>query len=165
MDKVIDIECLKSDGIFIVKEIAIISTTEPELFTTTFQPPYLVQHLLYGDQRQNAWITKHLTHICWDDGEEPYENLVPFIKSCTSVGDCLYTKGTEKATFLTTLLNQDVYELGELGCPRPERLMSSDHVFQCCHFNHNHRHRLSSHCAIKKCHVLVEWMRNHLPFV
>lgn len=166
MDKVIEIECLQGvEGSYVVKEIAIMSVTEPGLFTKTFKPPYSWRRLPRKVHEQNSWVSRNMTHIRWDEGEVPYANLVPFIRECASVTDRLYTKGTEKADFLSRLLDQDIFELGELGCPRAKALVFPNQRARCCHLNLSRLHRFSWNCAIIKCHIFLEWVRTHLPFV
>lgn len=166
MDKVIDFEYLHgADGACVVKEIAILCVTEPELYTKTFKRPYSWRRLPLKVHRQNTWVSTNLMHIRWDEGEEPYTELVPFIRSCASTNDRLFVKGKEKAAFLSTLLNQHVHELGEFGCPRSRALASPNQRNRCCHLNLSRLHRFNWNCAIIKCHLFANWMKERLPLV
>lgn len=157
MDLVIDVECLFGvDGGFVVKELAILSTSGHMGCTWSYQPPYEWENLPRDVRRRNNWASKYLHHIQWNEGSEPYEGLILHLVSEVSPEACVFVKGPRKAEFLSRLLNRPVVELGQLGCPRADKLPET--LLKCENGSLGACHRWNRRCATVKCMQFVEWM-------
>lgn len=164
MDLIIDVECLFGvDGGFVVKELAILSTSRQMGCTWSYQPPYEWENLPHDIRRRNVWASKHLHHIQWNEGTEPYEVLILHLVSEVSPEARVFVKGPEKAEFLSRLLDRPVIELGLLGCPRADKLPET--LLKCKNGSLGAYHRRNRRCAAVKCMQFVEWMQVNHPVV
>lgn len=85
-----------NDNRFIVKELAAVSNFMQ--IQIVFDAPYSKTRLNSKPLRTARWLTRHYHHIKWDEGGVPYdEDLIYFICKPFST---IYTKGSEKVTFL-----------------------------------------------------------------
>jgi len=144
----IEVENLKGkNGETIVKELGMSGYTSDGVDVQQafmFKPPYSDNEMSNVNRRCNSWITKNIHHIRWGEGFVPYEELDRILNMAVFHHSAIYTKGLEKAEFLSRIIGKTVQNLDEMNCPRHENINLPDPIM--CTYNHVH-----NYCALKKC--------------
>ena len=100
---VVEMQCfVDNEGRFIVKELAIVSGNIQSHWV--FKPPYDSTKLDNKALRTNRWAEKYYHGLAWLSGDTPYEALERIIRRFCIMFDRIYTRGSEKCTLLTKIL-------------------------------------------------------------
>lgn len=130
------------DGLnnFIVKELCVLTEYRSDLLV--FKPPYDLQQLAPERIRSNTWCTNHLHGFYWNDGSCPYGDFEMVLRKRCKDFQKVYTKGSEKAKFLQTLLTDKfVIDFDEVvtesfnSLPEPKIECWYGHVGSCALIN------------------------------
>ena len=159
---IIDIACLRGmEGTLVVKEFAAVSVGSAggeakSIQSFMFQPPYPEWAISKETRRTNNWVTANLHGIRWSHGHIPYTELKNILLETVIDYDKIYTKGLEKAEFLTDLIGTKVHDLDKLECPRADKIITP--INTRCAFRH------FRDCALNKCLKYAYWMTLRIRF-
>ena len=152
---------LNSAGL-VIKELSICS--EKALDTIFFKPPCKRDNLSSADQNTIVWLSKSLHGISWEDGYYEYSDRFSIFQS---IGlryprAQFYAKGEDKCKRLGDLLQLNVRNLEDIGCPKATTLLlPKNHSTQTC-ANHSlvEVDKLpSGNCAQKKALLFYHWLK------
>ena len=122
----------------------------------SFRPPKN-----YKPQKQAFWCTRNLQGIMWksdclDNSELP--NILP-----KDTKPEYFAKGTEKSKILGNLMDKEVENLDDHGCPKIRDLVDprADGETWICP-SYPFRHKTTLHCAERKANMLGQWTMLHL---
>ena len=103
MFAVVDMQGFKTERDFVVKEIAIrtssSSSNTDETSTISqwiFEPPYFWNHLNSFEKCQASWLAKHHHGLRWSDGCVPYWKLPELLASALANIDFAIVKSAQK---------------------------------------------------------------------
>ena len=121
----VDIQMLRGadGGDFIVKEFSVYDAKYDVSHTVIFAPPY-PEHLLSADvMMQNSYVTNNIHGLRWNTGDVPYSSCDDTIRSLTAPYAYLCVKGEQKKKLILNLIpDACVVDVGEMGCPKLEKL-------------------------------------------
>ena len=143
----------KSDGKYIIKELAIIDVQNKCCNTWLFKSPSMLV------TKDVNWLRDHFHGLDRDSGDIDYSELREILRSYTIQFRQLFTKGDQKASFLSSLLPSgvNVINLELYGCPSLKKLETGEGCLIDPHVKGNF------HCARKNCHKLADWcMKNNI---
>ena len=108
---------LNSPGL-VVKELSICS--ENSLDTIFFKPPCKQDNLSLADQNTIVWLSKSLHGLSWEEGYYDYNDRFSIYKSISLryPRAQFYAKGADKCKRLGDLLEINVTNLEDVGCPK-----------------------------------------------
>ena len=117
MFAVIDMQGFKTERDFVVKEIAIRTSSSSSNIDETstishwiFEPPYFWNHLNSFEKCQASWLAKHHHGLRWSDGCVPFWKLPELLASALANIDFAIVKGAEKKTWMLQLLSDIIVE-------------------------------------------------------
>lgn len=145
---------------FVIKELAIADIEHGLSRVVLFAPPYERTRLNTKLERTADWVERHLHGISWHDGNVDYNRLSTIIRHFTETYSSVYTKGREKARFLSGF-HPNVTDLDDLNAPKYD-YESREHTFQCPVSNHNCTDSDKTYlysCALRKAEYFANWMR------
>ena len=147
---VLDIELtdrniFKELGLFIDGSVQEFSFCPPK----TFKP-----------NKETTWSTRHLHGVAWSSGKLEYEKLFAVFCDKNVMKAEVFAKTLEKFRLLTSLLEENVENLDDYGCPKYQDLVQTDSLWICSNYLFRHKTRL--HCAERKTEVYGEWAVQHL---
>ena len=146
---VIDVEMIENN---IVKELGLY--VDGIVRGYSFQPPKGFQ-----PTHQSFWCTRHLHGINWTCGSLEYEELWSVLHHIKSHNGNYFAKGRQKCRLLSAVLQRNVENLDDYGCPKIHTLAfrndddSLDYV--CSSYPIQHNTRL--YCAERKAFVFGTW--------
>ena len=114
----------------------------------------------FKPNKQTTWNTSHLHGIAWSSGKLDYDKLFAVFYDIKAMNAEVFAKGLEKCSLLTRLLEQNVENLDEYGCPKVQDLVKTDSLWICSSYIFRHKTRL--HCGERKAKVYGEWAMQHL---
>jgi hypothetical protein len=134
------------------KEIVICSNNHLSQFVV--KPPQKLCDFSQKDRCLINWATNYYHNIPWATGELLLNDLPLVLSKETSTYSQIFTKGREKAAYLSQLLNRPVEDLSAFGCPS---IRKSAHEKPCeIHF------KQTAHCALVNAKTLQQWIAKHL---
>jgi hypothetical protein len=136
----------------IPKEIVICSASKTRKFVV--KPHKNIWEFSKNDITRISWATNRYHYIDWRSGDTNLDEI-PYLLYIEALPFSeIYTKGREKALYLTDLLGRKVHDLSDFNCPsvRKENLVPCD------------IHKSSkAHCAAANARYLLQWIAKHLP--
>ena len=147
---VLDIELTEKN---IIKELGLFIDGSVQGFS--FCPPKT-----FKPNKQTTWNTRHLHGIARSSGKLDYDKLFAVFYDIKLLNAEVFAKGLEKCKLLTSLLGQNVENLGDYGCPKIQDLVKGNSLWNCSSYPFRHKTRL--HCAERKAKVYGEWAMQHL---
>jgi hypothetical protein len=132
---------------------------EVVVLTPTTCNKYLVRPLknLAEFQRSErtliGWATNKYHHIKWDSGEVSHSELQQSLIREVQAFDKIYTKGREKALYLSNIIGRPVEDLTTYGCPSVRKYLGP-----ACELHS----KPTAHCAETTAKYLAEWIAQHL---
>lgn len=101
---VIDIQGLKDKfNHFTPKEVAVTAVHSTYFSHWIVKPNYTYDELSPAIKRQNTWLQSNHHGIAWTEGETSIQAIEHILKKIATEADRIFTKGSEKATYLTNL--------------------------------------------------------------
>lgn len=162
---VIDFEGFKpKESDFIIKELAICGEYKD---SCSFLPPHNFKQLSAYEQKAFTWVTKSLHGLSWEEGDYPYLYLEQILQSISLRNplSTFYAKGSEKCLLLEKLLDREVENLENLGCPKVADITCPQYISACYrHSKYIIRGQADRHCAIRKAELFLYWLQNHADF-
>lgn len=144
----------------VIKELAVTTVEErPATASWIFAPPYNEAALTAANQRQNLWVTRNLHGLNWNSGLIPYHKLDVCLDLALQNADRLFSKGTEKVTYLSNRLRRTVHDLNDYNCPRASELEDEDLLITCLYPHPTTRTRKA--CAFEKSLIYADWAYNN----
>lgn len=114
MNIVIDIQGLKDrSNEFIPKEIAIISVNADYNAHWIVSAPHAYKSLPPSVKRQNTWLTDNHHGIEWSAGETSLRAVENILKKIAVQSDRIFTRGSDKANYLSQLTGCFIINLEE----------------------------------------------------
>ena len=110
--------------------------------------------------KQTSWNTKHLHAIAWSSGKLDYDKLFATFYDIKVMNAEVFARGLEKCRLLSSLLEQNVENLDDYGCPKIQDLVKTDSSLICSSYPFRHKTRV--HCAERKAKVYGERAMQHL---
>ena len=148
MTAIIEFQGFTENGKYVVKELSIINVETKCCNTWLFKSP---ARILYA--KEVAWLESNYHGLSKDNGDIEYSELESILCKYTRRYRYLFTKGSQKASFLTSLLPKGicVANLELYGCPSLKKLSSNEKCLIEMHMEGNLQ------CARKNCHKLADW--------
>ena len=143
--KLIDINIIKKQGLFIDGSLQGFSFCPPK----TFKP-----------NEQTTWNTSHLHGIASSSGKLDYDKLLAVLYDIKVMNAEVFAKGLENCRLLSRLLGQNLENLDDYGCPKIENLVKTDSLWKSSNYPFRHITRL--HSAERKAKVYGEWAKQYL---
>ena len=109
----------------------------------------------FKPNEQTSWNTKHLHGNAWSSGKLDYEKLFAVFYDIKVMNAEVFAKGLEKCRLLTNLLEQNVENLDDYGCPKIQDFVKTDSLRICSSYLFRHKTRL--HSAERKAKMYAEW--------
>ena len=131
----------KELGVFIDGKVQGYSFRPPKKFKTT---------------KQAFWCTRNLQGNVWNSGRLDYSELSNILPG--AVKRQYFAKGTEKCKILRNLLDKEVENWQDYGCPKVQDLV--DEIWICSSYPFGHKTTL--HCAQRKAKLFGNWIIRHL---
>ena len=153
---VIELACLRGVGNeFIIKEGGLVwvgglQNESESMQTLLFQSPYSESLVPEYIRKTNRWITNNLHKISWEDGYIPYSQMPATLSQFSKGWGPIFTKGSEKAQFLSTILGEKVFDLDDFDCPKADELALP--LMTTCLVGH------TKHCALFKALRYAKWL-------
>jgi hypothetical protein len=146
---VVEIECLRGrNNELIIKELALYNEKCFQVYF--FRPPY---DECRWQRLENHWIRNNLNGIHWYDGDVSYYKLKKIASDIARTFPTIYTKGSEKTTLLSNLMNANVYNLDDYNTPKHKVINSQ---FTRCQFHYT---RPQSSCSVEKAMKYYGWLK------
>lgn len=161
---VVDFEAYRGDDRqFIVKELAIVDVQHGLSRVILFKSPFDRACLNRKSQRIADWLEHNLHGISWTEGEVDYTHLHKIIYDVCQMYSVVFTKGLEKARFLSAL-HTNVRDLNDECAPKYDDAFC-DPFFRCNVRNHNYTdtdngNKYVYKCALRKASYFAMWLRN-----
>jgi len=112
MDIVIDIQGFRDvEENFIPKEVAVLAINAAITGHWIMTSPCPFEDLPVRAKRENNWLTRNYHGIEWFDGDVNPKNFTIHLRDITRHARYIYTRGQEKARYLSNLLSRNVYNL------------------------------------------------------
>lgn len=144
------------NNVYLIKEFVAVDITTRRYVIVLFAPPYDRLHLHPKIQKINTWIENHHHRIRWNDGNVPYKDLVRIVSQTCSDFSTVYTKGSEKTTFLRQY-HGEVIDLDNIQAPAvPSSFKPS---VQCPVPHHQPDTTPLFHCALRKALFYADWIQ------
>ena len=121
---------------------------------------HFVPQKTFKPNKQTTWNTSHLHGTAWSSGKLDYDKLLGVINDIKVMNAEVFAKGLEKCRLLTRLLEQNVENLDDYGCPKIQNLVKTDSLWICSNYLFRHKTRL--HWAERKAKVYGERAMQHL---
>lgn len=139
---------------FIIKELVIFDVATQIPYSFIFKPPYSFKTCNDKSRRTNNWLSKHYHNISWSEGNIDYSECESLIKEQCNHFNTIFTTGTEKAQWLSTLTNCLVVDLKLPNCCR------YIDVSPVCLNVINPKHK-TSNCSLVKVYKLFFHLQQH----
>src|SRR5215469_7144255 len=102
------------DGEMVVKELAVVDSRNSRVSSYMFKRPYAWEEVPVFTARMN----NSTDHGCnWNDGDILYSELETVLQRITSAAVAIYCLGSQKAEFISGLIDRTVIDIAQLGCP------------------------------------------------
>ena len=152
---------LNSPGL-VVKELSICS--ENSLDTIFFKPPCKQDNLSSADQNTIVWLSKSLHGLSWEEGYYDYNDRFSIYKSISLryPRAQFYAKGADKCKRLGDLLEINVTNLEDVGCPKATSitLPKNTPIKPCTNHSVLEVENLpNGNCAQKKSLLFYHWLK------
>ena len=150
---VLDIELTETN---VIKELGLFFDGSLQGFS--FCPP-----MTFKPNKQTTWNTSLLHGLAWISGKPDYEKLFAVFYKIKVMHAEIFARGLEKCRLLTRLLEQNVENLDDYGCPQFQDLVGEGktNISWICS-SYPFRHKTRFHCAERKAKVYGEWAMQQL---
>ncbi len=128
----------------------------------SFKTPINHSQISLEQQKRNNWVTRNLHKIPWESGKRDVLDIPELLNCIKSPGFLYYAKGKQKCKLLSMLLQEEVSDLDDLGCPKIAELHKNQNLddskrnFRCKAYPMEHMNCL--HCALRKAVCYYKWM-------
>jgi len=157
MDIVIEIQGFRNvDRKFIPKEIVVVAINATIFGHWIMMPPCPFSDLPERVRRENNWLTRNYHGIEWFDGEANPKYFALQLREITRQARYIYTRGQEKARYLSELLSRNVYNLEGISPPFNELPDGEEGGQRCTH--HGFRAKANFLCALRNAYKLKHWL-------
>jgi len=138
---VVDVQGFRANNNdFILKEICVMRDRDI-MFHEVFLPPFEWHELSKEAQRTNNYCRRFVHGLRWDSGTIPYCQMEDVLTRVFNGHDLVYTKGSEKATFLRRFVHMvDLDDM--IGLRLSQMEYDGDH----------------SSIALVNCNKIVNWL-------
>lgn len=160
---VVDIHGLHNNEMeFLIKEIAIFNLETKAIGHYVIKPPRDMKISNVKAIQTNSWVTNHLHHLDWDDGDVEIEQLEKIVKQIFVNFDVVYAKGDQKVAALKKYYAADsslsskhvcIVEVGNMGCPNLEKLRRHQQA-QVCLYHGEFPYK----CTKFTCRAIAVWV-------
>jgi hypothetical protein len=140
-----------SEHVILPKEVVICSETSLEKFV--IKPPKPLWEYEQKDKDRINWAQNKYHHIPFNYGDTEHDELNQLIYFSVAKYEKIFTKGREKATYLTNLLGREVIDLSNTQCPSIRK-----DVGPACAIHT----KQPAHCAEANAKFLKLWIATHL---
>lgn len=150
------------NGELIIKELAIVDVDHGLCHYVLFKPPYGRTRLNRKYKRVADWLQHKLHGISWSEGVVDYTLLPSTIHDVCSTYSTVFTKGLEKARFLSAF-HRDVVDLNDINAPTYDYSIIGDTSLRCNVTKHgytNDQHKCVYKCALNKAYFYTIWLRS-----
>ena len=111
----------------------------------------------YKPTKQIFWCTKNLYGIVWNSGRLDYSELSNILPRAVRGEN--FGKGTEECKIVGKLLDKEVENSEDHGCPKVQDLIDRENWIGS---SYAFRHKITLHCAELKAKVFGAWTMQHL---
>lgn len=164
MNLVIDIQGLKDKyNNFIPKEVAIVSIQTAYVGHWIVKSPYVDCELSSIIKRQNSWLERSHHGIPWTEGDISLRAMEIILKKIAGHADRIFTRGSEKASYLSHLTGCFVINLEEDEEVPPFRNLPDEGI-RCVHHRlllnkeEKEEKRLQYKCSLDYASRLKTWL-------
>lgn len=155
MDYVIDIQGFHDkDDCFVAKEVAVIALDEELIAHWIVLPTYVFTELPKLVRKKNNWVTQHHHGLEWFEGDVSLRQLHANLRDIARNAGKIYTRGSEKASYLQSITTREVQNLEDTDCPSFNDLPRSR---QLC-LRHGLLKRPTLYCALSNAAKLKDWI-------
>ncbi|MGP1917392.1 MAG: hypothetical protein ACTS6P_02225, partial [Candidatus Hodgkinia cicadicola] len=155
---VVEFQAFRGDrNEYLIKEFAAVDVNTNFSVVLLFASPYNHSRLSTKTQRSNDWLQTHYHRLRWDDGNVPYKDLIRTVVKICSRFSVVYTKGSEKATFLRQY-HGNVIDLDDLFAPCSINKRTS--IQMCPAPQHHQQKQPVAQCALYNALFYASWRRN-----
>lgn len=157
MNIVIDIQGLRDVyNQFIPKEVAVLSIQSEYFNHWIAKPPHGYDELPPNVQNQNMWLSENIHGIKWYEGDTSLSSMKQNLKRIASQAKRIFTRGSEKASYLIQLTGCFVINLEEEDeVPSFHYLPRSDaHCMYHCVLNNKSTYK----CALNNATRIKAWL-------
>lgn len=114
MNIIIDIQGVKDQkNSFIPKEVAVVSVQSEYLGHWVVELPYNYDALPSIIKKQNTWLQNNIHGLPWAPGDTPLRAIESILKKIAEQSTRIFTRGSEKASYLTQLTGCFIINLEE----------------------------------------------------
>jgi len=157
MDIIIEIQGFRNvDKKFIPKEVAVVAINAKIIGHWIMMPPCPFSELPERVRRENNWLSRNYHGIEWFDGEANPKYFALQLREITRQARYIYTRGQEKARYLSELLSRNVYNLEGISPPFNELSDGKEGGQHCTH--HGFRAKAKFLCALRNAYKLKHWL-------
>jgi len=144
---------------FVVKECAVLSTTNPHVQHWIVAPPYDFYDLTKPKRKTASWIKNNHLGLAWSDGGVEYNQFATDLRAVCYEASRVFVKGEEKTAFIAQLLNTEVVDVGDHGAPQLKTLMRCANVpvLRCL----RHCKDKNTVCALSVADKLKYWINSN----
>ena len=102
---------------WLCKEIGVMNLRTKQVMCNTLQPP---ENVTWNDlpencKAQNGYLKDHIHGISFSEGCMVYTELADMlVRTCAAYENGIYTKGSEKCTFLSNILEKPILNLEDI---------------------------------------------------
>ena len=157
MDIVIDIQDFRdAEENFISKEVAVLAVNAAIIGLSILTSPCPFEDLSMRARRENNWLIRNYHGIEWFDGDVNPKNFTIHLRDITRHARYIYTRGQEKARYLSNLLSRNVYNLEGISPAFKNLPDFEDRRQRCTH--HGFRTSAELRCALCNAYKLKRWL-------
>ena len=148
---------------FVFKELAIISEDYSVNLHCLFKPPHNISQLNTCERQIVKWLTKNHHGLKWQNGDQPYEELVETLTKYTKKANVIFVKGSAKEEILQNYIpHKTVLNLEDYEFPCLAELMSNSTELQCDHHEYNNDlHDKKLFCAKYIANCMMNYHNEH----
>lgn len=160
MNIVIDIQAVRDRGnAFIPKEIAVVSVHSDYSAHWIVSAPHPYRSLPPSIKRQNTWMVEHHHGLEWTDGETTLRAIESALQKIAVQADRIFTRGTEKASYLAHLTDCFIINLEEdTEDPSFRHLPECETL--CIQHSLLRKKKSTYRCALNNATRVKEWLRH-----
>lgn len=163
MDIIVEIQGLRGkNGVFLPKEIAVLSIEEPLVAHWIVAPPYPFAELPKMSRTQNMYLSKFYHGLEWFEGDLSCEQLYANLRQISRESVRIYTRGRDKAKLLCDVTSRNIINLED-----DEDMPSFSHLPRTSRKCMRHgliRNEAALRCALTNAYAIKKWIRDH-PYV
>lgn len=157
MNLIVDVQFfLGGEGVYVPKEVALLTLNENYLAHWIVAPPYDAEKLEDNVKKTNKWLTRNHLGLDWHDAGISRKALVKNLQAIARDVDTIYVRGADKVAFLKNIISRDIVNLETReDCPTFSSLAPSD--VYCVQHSLKKSHT-SFNCALNNAIRLRKWL-------